>query len=136
MKAPVIPMQGRIDDIARASLQERAKARMKPVRKAQMKLTTRATFSDMPCCTRSVEGGGESGRGGGGGGEGHTGIGLNAGCDLTCADCVEVGDVLTEYGLEVFLTNAFSVYFASVDPNDHVEVCTDKHADPWKRMSE
>ena len=88
----------------------------------------------MPRCTRSVEGRGESGRGEGG--EGHTGICLNAGCDLTCADCVEVGDVLTQHGLEVFLANAFGICFASVDPNAHVEECADKGTDSFEKMSE
>lgn len=72
---------------------------------------------------------------GDGGGEGHTGIGLDASCDFTCADCIKVGDVLTEYGLEIFLANAFSVYFASVDPNDHVDICAEKYAEAWKSMS-
>ena len=85
-------------------------------------------------CTRSVEGLGKSGRGEGG--EGHTGICLNAGRDLTCADCVEVGDVLTQHGLEVFLTNAFGICFASVDPNDHVDECADKGTDSFQKMSE
>lgn len=73
---------------------------------------------------------------GDGGGDGHTGVCLNASCDLTGADCIKVGDILTQYGLEIFLTNAFSVYFASVDPNDHVDVCADKQADAWRSVSE
>ena len=68
-------------------------------------------------------------------GEGHTGVCLNAGCNLTCADCVEVGDVLAQYGLEVFLTNAFGVYFTSVDPSHHVDECADKGSDPFQSMS-
>ena len=88
----------------------------------------------MPRCTRSVEERSESGRGEGG--EGHTSVRLNAGCDLTCADCVEVGDVLAQHGLEVFLTNAFGVCFASVDPNHHVDKCADKGTNSFQSMSE
>ena len=102
---------------------------MKPVMKAAIKLTTRPTFSDMPRCTRSVKGRGESGRREEGG-EVHTGLRLNAGCDLACADCVKVDD-----GLEVSLTNAFGVYVASVDPNDHVDECAGKGTDSFQSMA-
>lgn len=56
MTAPVIPMQGRIDDIAKASRHDLAKARIKPVKNADKKLTTNATFSEVPCCTKSIRG--------------------------------------------------------------------------------
>ena len=101
--------------------------------KAAIKLTTRATFSDMPRCTRSVEGPYESGRGEEG--ERHTGVRLNAGRDLTCTDGVEVGDVLTENGLEILLTNAFGAYFASVNPNDHVDKRANKGTGTFESMS-
>jgi len=92
-----------------------------------------ATLWEMPCCTRSVEGEGRVE--GDEGVEGHTGVCLNAGCNLARADRVEVGDVLTEYGLEVFLTNAFGVYLASVGPNDHVAKCAGKGSDSFPGMS-
>ena len=44
-----------MEDSTRASLRERAYASTKPVKKAEIKLTTNATFSDIPCCTRSVK---------------------------------------------------------------------------------
>jgi hypothetical protein len=53
MMPPVMAMQGRIEDMARASLQHRIYAKVKPVRKAEMKLTQSATFSEIPCCTKS-----------------------------------------------------------------------------------
>jgi hypothetical protein len=55
MSAPVIPMQGKIEDIARASRHDRMYAKMKPVKKADIKLTHIATFSEVPCWTRSVD---------------------------------------------------------------------------------
>jgi hypothetical protein len=48
MKAPEIPMQGNMDDRARANRQFLEYAKMKPVKNAAVKLTARATFSDMP----------------------------------------------------------------------------------------
>ena len=48
MKAPEIEMQGNMADMARANRQFLAYAKMKPVKNAERKLTTRATFSDMP----------------------------------------------------------------------------------------
>ena len=53
MIAPVIPMQGKMEERASASCHDRMYARTKPVIKAEMKLTVRGTFSDMPCWTRS-----------------------------------------------------------------------------------
>jgi hypothetical protein len=54
MIAPVMPMHGRIEDIAKARRHDRIYARMKPVMNEKMKPTTRATFSDIPCCTKSI----------------------------------------------------------------------------------
>lgn len=42
-------MQGRMEDMARARRHERAYAKMKPVMKAEMEKTQRATFSEIPC---------------------------------------------------------------------------------------
>jgi hypothetical protein len=53
MTPPVIATQGRIEDMANASLQDWTYATMKPVKNADMKLTTKATFSEIPCWTRS-----------------------------------------------------------------------------------
>ena len=51
--APVMAIQGRIDDRARARRHDLEYARTKPVTNAARKLTTRATFSDVPCWTKS-----------------------------------------------------------------------------------
>jgi len=49
MKAPAMEMLGSMEnDIARDSRQFLANAKTKPVKNAARKLTTRATFSDMP----------------------------------------------------------------------------------------
>jgi hypothetical protein len=53
MSAPVIAMQGRMELIARASRQFLKYAKINPVKNADIKLTTRATFSDIPCWTKS-----------------------------------------------------------------------------------
>jgi hypothetical protein len=53
MTPPVMPMQGMMLVNARASFHDRMYAITKPVRNAEMKLTESATFSDMPCWTRS-----------------------------------------------------------------------------------
>ena len=50
---PVIAMHGMIDDIASARRHDRTYARTKPVTKAARKLTTSATFSEVPCWTKS-----------------------------------------------------------------------------------
>ena len=54
--APAMTMHGRIEDIASARRHERMYARTKPVMNEAMKLTVSATFSDIPCWTRSTEG--------------------------------------------------------------------------------
>ena len=59
MTDPVMPMHGRMDDSARARRHDLAYARTKPVMKAALKFITSATFSDIPCCTRSA---GENGQ--------------------------------------------------------------------------
>jgi hypothetical protein len=46
--APVMAMQGKMEDKARASRQFLAYAKTKPVTNAAKKLTTRGTFSDNP----------------------------------------------------------------------------------------
>ena len=50
---PVMAMQGRIDERARARRHDLAYARAKPVIKAATKFITKATFSEIPCWTRS-----------------------------------------------------------------------------------
>lgn len=49
MIPPVMAMQGRMDDIARAKRQFLAYARAKPATKAPKKFATSATFSEIPC---------------------------------------------------------------------------------------
>ena len=50
---PVMAMHGMMDDIARARRHDRTYARTKPVTKAARKLPTSATFSEVPCWTKS-----------------------------------------------------------------------------------
>jgi hypothetical protein len=54
MSPPEIAMQGIIELIARASRQFLIYAKTKPVTNADKKPTTRGTFSDKPCWTKSV----------------------------------------------------------------------------------
>jgi hypothetical protein len=51
---PIIMMQGRMDDNARARRHDRANARIKPTKNALMKVIARVTFSDIPSCTKSI----------------------------------------------------------------------------------
>ena len=53
MMPPVMAMHGMMEVRARAKRQLRLYARMKPVKKDDAKETLRATFSEIPCCTRS-----------------------------------------------------------------------------------
>ena len=55
MMPPVMAMHGMMEVRARARRQLRMYARMKPVKKAPRKLTTKATFSDVPICTKSAD---------------------------------------------------------------------------------
>ena len=62
-----------------------------------------------------------------------TGISLDAGGDLASTDVVEVGDVLTEDGAEVALTEALGIDFTRVDPDEHVGVGAAEHADACRK---
>jgi hypothetical protein len=101
MIAPVIAMQGRMELMARASRQFLTNAKTKPVTNAEKKLTTRATFSDKPCWTKSgcvyrayrypdVRPERE---------EPRTGIRLYASGDFASTNLIEKGDILAEDGL-------------------------------------
>ena len=46
-------MAGKMELRAKAKCQEWTNAIVKPVKKAAMQLTASATFSDIPCCTKS-----------------------------------------------------------------------------------
>jgi hypothetical protein len=100
MKEPVIAMQGRIEDIANARRQDRMYARIKPVKKAAKKLQHIATFSEMPCWTRSTEINEKIV---------HdicaveklTRVGLNTSSYLTCPHAIKEGNVLTQNGLQI-----------------------------------
>lgn len=59
----------------------------------------------------------------------RTSVGLNAGCDLSCADVVKIGDVLTKDGAEITFTKTFCVDLAGVDPDNHVGVGAEEHAE-------
>jgi hypothetical protein len=54
MAPPIIMMQGRMDEHARARRHDRANARIKPTKNALTKVIARVTFSDIPSCTRSI----------------------------------------------------------------------------------
>ena len=101
MMAPVIAMQGKIEDIARASRQFLMNAKIKPVTNAAKKQTTRATFSDKPCWIKSgiatfVNTPVQTERE-----EPRTGVGLNSGGDLTSANVIKEGNILAEDGFEI-----------------------------------
>lgn len=63
--------------------------------------------------------------------EPHTGICLYARCDLTRANLVKKGNVLTKDSLEITFANSLSGHLGSVDPCTHVNVCADKHTHTW-----
>jgi hypothetical protein len=55
MSAPIIVMQGRIEDIVKASLQDRMYAKIIPARKAAKRFTQIAVFSETPCWNKSTD---------------------------------------------------------------------------------
>jgi hypothetical protein len=126
-------MQGRMDESARARRQLRIYANKKPVTNADKKLTTNATFSEMPCCTKSsarvdvstldapVEVRGEQ----------LTSIGLYARGDFASAHIIEENDVLTKHGSQICLTQTSCGNLGSIDPYIHINVCAYQHADAW-----
>ena len=62
----------------------------------------------------------------------RTGVSLDTSSNLSSTDVVEKGDILTEYGAEVCLTKSLSIDLTGVDPNDHVDVCAEEHANAWR----
>ena len=66
---------------------------------------------------------------------GRTSIGLNAGRNLSCANVVKEGDILTKDGAEITFTKALRADFTRVDPDDHVDISADEHADAWGEES-
>jgi hypothetical protein len=121
-------MQGRIDDIAKASRQER----MNATRRNSVTIVTAADI------TLTNETGEES-----------TEVaddqrnlfrntvlyqmcvGLNAGCDFTSAEVVKVGNILAENCLEIKLADTPGVDLAGIDPEVHVHKGANEHADAW-----
>lgn len=107
---------------------------MKPVIKAEINVTTRATFSDVPCCTKSANGlknrsalslnGKTTVRE-------LTSVSLDTCGNLSGANIVEVRNVLSENGLEVSFAKTFCVNFSCVDPNVHVDKCAREHPDTY-----
>jgi hypothetical protein len=98
MRPPVIAMEGRMALIARASRQFLIYAKTKPVTNAEKKPTTRGTFSDKPCWTKSrmyAVGTGMRQEWA----ESRTGIRLYASGNLTGTNLVEKGNILAEDGL-------------------------------------
>jgi hypothetical protein len=96
MTPPVIAMQGKIAHMASASRQDRTKATMKPVKKADMKLTTKGT-AEMPCCTRSkMIARGRTARSSTGV---LTSVCLNPRSDLAGPYCIEELDILAQNSL-------------------------------------
>jgi hypothetical protein len=97
MSPPEIPIQGTMELIARASRQFLMYAKTKPVTNAEKKPTTRGTFSDKPCWTKSgMYAVGTSMRQDWA--ESRTGICLYASGDLTSANLIEKGNILAEDG--------------------------------------
>jgi hypothetical protein len=102
---------------------------MKPQKKAPRKLMTSATFSEIPCWTRSgrkvrlmlIEGQEAT----------HTGISLNTGSNFSCSDVIEESDVLAQDGLQISLANSLCVDLASVDPDEHIDVGGSEHSNTW-----
>jgi hypothetical protein len=90
-------MQGTMELIARASRQFLMYAKTKPVTNAEKKPTTRGTFSDKPCWTKSgMYAVSTSMRQKWA--EPRTGICLYASGDLTSTNLIEKGNVLAEDG--------------------------------------
>jgi hypothetical protein len=65
----------------------------------------------------------------------RTCICLNSRGNLTSTNVVEEGDILAQNSLQIAFTDAFGVDFASVNPDVHVRVCTDKHADTYLKVN-
>jgi hypothetical protein len=99
---------------------------MNPVRNAEIKLTESATFSDIPCWTKSDFRKFETlqctKR------QVLTSISLNTSSDLSRSDFVEKCDVLPENSFEVPLSDSFRVNFSRVNPRVHVYVCANEHS--------
>ena len=125
--------QGRIADITSAKRQERMYARTKPVTNADKKEAVSATFSEIPCWTRSTVLSNVYG-------SGHilyrlTGICLNPSCHLSCANMIEESNILPQNCLEITFSNAFGIDFSCVNPNVHVRVRTDEQSDTCKSVN-
>jgi hypothetical protein len=52
--APVMAMHGSTKDNTKARRHDRIYARMNPVKNEEADVTTRGTFSDIACCTKSI----------------------------------------------------------------------------------
>ena len=129
MIPPTMAIQGRRDDIARAKRHERAKPSTKPQTKAPKKLATSATFSEIPCCTKSGCGGIDQSQESQKMGPTPTCVRRYACRDFTGPDIVEVGNILTEYCLKVTLSDTLRVDLTGIDPHVHVKVRAKEHSD-------
>jgi hypothetical protein len=133
MSPPDIAMEGKMELIARASRQFLANAKTKPVTNAEKKPTTSGTFSDKPCWTKSgMHAVGTSmiqERE-----EPRTGICLYASGYLTSTNLVEKSNILAEDGPQITLANTLSSNLGSVDPNSHINVSADEHADACREL--
>lgn len=58
-----------------------------------------------------------------------TSVGLDARSNFAGSNVVEVRDILTEDSPEIALTDALGVHLTGVDPNNHVSVSANEHAD-------
>ena len=126
MSPPETAMEGKMELMARASRQFLLYAKTKPVTNAEKKLTTRGTFSDIPCWTKSrMYAVGISIRQEWG--EPRTGICLYASGYLTGTNLIKKGNILAKDGPQISLANPLSSHLGSVDPHTHVNVSADEH---------
>lgn len=121
-------MQGKIVDIARASLQDRMCAKMKPVKNAERRFTLMAIFSEVPCCTRStvvseiryVPLDSKSAL---------TRIRLDTCGYFARPNTIKESDILTQYGLKIPFPQPLRTNFPCVDPDIHECKSANKQAD-------
>ena len=61
----------------------------------------------------------------------EVGIRLDTSSNLSCAELVEVGDILPQNGLKVLLAEALGVYLSRIHPCIHVHESGHEHANTW-----
>lgn len=136
MMPPVMAMHGMMEVRARARRQLRMYARMKPVKKAPRKLTTKATFSEVPICTKSVcthqqrsTGRDNSFR------KKLTRVRLNTSGYFTSSHRIEIRNILTQNCLEIFFPKTFGIDLAGVHPDVHVRIGRNEQTKTYTRVT-